>query len=149
MNSATIYNLGSFNIDRVYRVPHIVRAGETLAASSLSEFAGGKGVNQSVALARAGASVVHIGKIGSDGLWLRERIAAEGVETPAIMLSDSPTGQAIIQVDDRGENSIVLLAGANARVTDDDIDRALARNVCRCGTYQRIRSAIHRAAREG
>jgi ribokinase len=126
MKPATVYNLGSLNVDRVYRVPRIVRAGETLAASSLLEFAGGKGANQSVALARAGAHVVHIGKIGADGLWLRDRLAAEGIDTRTIIVSEAPTGQAIIQVDDRGENSIVLLAGANAKVTPDEIDTALS-----------------------
>jgi ribokinase len=126
MNPPIVYNLGSLNIDRVFRVPHIVAPGETLAARSLAVFAGGKGANQSVALARAGAHVVHIGKIGSDGLWLRDKLAAEGVDTERILIGDSPTGQAIIQVDDAGQNSILLLAGANAEITPAEIDRALA-----------------------
>lgn len=126
MKPPVVYNLGSLNIDRVFRVPHIVQPGETLGALSLSEFAGGKGANQSVALARAGAHVVHIGKIGSDGLWLRDKLAAEGVDTQGILIGNSPTGQAIIQVDDRGQNSIVLLGGANAEITSAEIDAALS-----------------------
>ncbi len=125
MISPTVYNLGSLNIDRVFRVPHIVQPGETIAATSLAQFAGGKGANQSVALARAGARVVHIGKIGADGLWLRDKLAAEGVDTRGILVGDSPTGQAIIQVDNGGQNSIVLLAGANAEITPAEIDEAL------------------------
>ncbi len=126
MKTPIVYNLGSLNVDRVFRVPHIAAPGETLAAVSLTEFAGGKGANQSVALARAGAQVVHIGKVGPDGLWLRDKLAAEGVDTRAILVGDVPTGQAIIQVDDRGQNSIVLLAGANAQITPAEIDAALA-----------------------
>ena len=126
MNPAVVYNLGSLNIDRVFRVPHIVRPGETLGASSLEVFAGGKGANQSVALARAGAQVVHIGKVGPDGLWLRDKLAANGVDTRAISVGETPTGQAIIQVDDSGQNSIVLLAGENAEITPAEIDAALA-----------------------
>ncbi len=126
MTTPTVYNLGSLNIDRVFRVAHIVRPGETLASTSLAEFAGGKGANQSVALARAGARVVHIGKIGADGVWLRDRLAAEGVDVGSIAVGTAPTGQAIIQVDDAGQNAIVLLSGANAEITPEEIDAALA-----------------------
>jgi ribokinase len=121
-----VYNLGSLNIDRVFRVPHLVRPGETLAASSYAELAGGKGLNQSVALVRAGAHLTHIGKVGVDGVWLREKLAAEGVDTQFVSLGNGATGQAIIQVDDAGENSIVLLAGANIQIAAEEIDRALA-----------------------
>jgi ribokinase len=121
-----VYNLGSLNIDRVFRVPHLVRPGETLAASSYAELAGGKGLNQSVALARAGAPVTHIGRVGADGLWLREKLAAEGVDTQFVSVGPGATGQAIIQVDDAGENSIVLLAGENTQIVAEEIDQALA-----------------------
>ena len=77
----SILNLGSLNIDRVLRVPHIARAGETIASTSLHEFAGGKGANQSIALARAGARVAHLGRIGTDGRWLLEKLNAEQVDT--------------------------------------------------------------------
>ena len=121
-----VLNVGSLNIDRVYRVPHIARPGETLAASSLQVFAGGKGANQSVALARAGARVGHCGRVGPDGTWLIEKLAAQGVLTQWIAAGPAPTGQAIIQVADDGENAIVLLAGANHEITAADVDAALA-----------------------
>ncbi len=127
MNTPIIYNLGSLNLDRVFRVPHIASPGETLAASSLTTYPGGKGANQSVALARAGARVVHIGRIGTDGQMLRERLADEGVDVRHVVeMSDTPSGQAIIQVDDQGQNSIVILAGANGAITAADIEAALA-----------------------
>jgi ribokinase len=121
----SIINVGSLNIDRVLRVPRIAQPGETIAATSLAETAGGKGANQSVAIARAGGRVVHVGKVGPDGAWLRDRLHAEGVDTRHIRTSGGPTGQAIIQVDDSGQNSIVIVAGANAEITPDEIDAAL------------------------
>lgn len=123
---ARVYNLGSLNIDRVLRVKQLVRPGETIAASSLAELAGGKGLNQSVAMARAGANVVHLGKVGADGGWLRDKLAGEGVDTRFILQSSCATGQATIQVDDAGQNSIVLLAGANSEITSAEIGTALA-----------------------
>lgn len=127
MSAPVIYNLGSLNLDRVFRVPRIVLPGETLAASSLSLYPGGKGANQSVALARAGARVVHIGRIGADGQMLRERLAAEGVDVRHVVeAKGTPSGQAIIQVDDAGQNSIVILAGANDTITATDVEAALA-----------------------
>lgn len=121
-----IYNLGSLNIDRVFHVAHIVRPGETIASTSSAEFAGGKGANQSVALARAGATVAHIGLIGPDGAWLRDKLAEENVDTRWIRQGEGPTGQAIIQVDAAGQNAIVLLAGANQQIMPEEIDAALA-----------------------
>lgn len=120
-----VLNLGSLNIDRVFRVPHLVRGGETLASRSVQVFAGGKGANQSTALARAKAAVAHCGRVGPDGAWLIERLAAEGVDTRWIAVGDTPTGQAIIQVDDSGENAIVLLHGANHEIDQAQIDAAL------------------------
>lgn len=123
-----VLNFGSVNIDHVYRVPHIVRPGETLACSSLQVFAGGKGANQSVALARAGAPVYHAGLVGRDGGWLRERLASLGVNTDHLHVDpDSLTGNAVIQVADDGENAIVLSPGANHRLTRDQITRTLDR----------------------
>jgi len=120
-----ILNLGSLNIDRVFRVPRIVVPGETIASHSLQIFAGGKGANQSVALARAGAEVIHFGKIGHDGQWLLDKLGQCGVDTSVILLGDSPSGQALIQVDDAGQNAIVVSGGANEEITSDDVDRAL------------------------
>jgi ribokinase len=121
-----ILNLGSLNVDRVFRVARIVRAGETIASTSLALFAGGKGANQSVALARAGVKVAHAGKIGADGRWLLDKLAHEGIDTARVLIGDSPTGQALIQVDDAGENAIVLVAGANQQITPAEVDAALA-----------------------
>jgi ribokinase len=120
-----IFNLGSLNLDRVLRVARLVRAGETVAAQASHTFAGGKGANQSVALARAGASVMHIGAVGHDGRWLVDLLAAEGVDTTPIDITAEASGEAIIQVDDAGENSIIIWPGANARISPEHIDRAL------------------------
>jgi len=79
-----LFNLGSINIDHVYRVPHLVCAGETLSSQAYDRGAGGKGFNQSIAAARAGAAVVHIGAIGGDGRWLSELLAKEGVDVSGI-----------------------------------------------------------------
>jgi ribokinase len=122
----SILNLGSLNVDRVLAVDHLAAAGETIAARSLAMFAGGKGANQSVALARAGAQVAHAGKIGADGAWMLEKLAVEGVDTSLVEVGPGSTGQAIIQVDAAGENSIVIWPGANDEITPDDVDRTLA-----------------------
>jgi ribokinase len=117
-----LLNLGSLNIDLVYRIPHIVRPGETLASTSFLRGPGGKGLNQSLAAARAGASVAHAGRIGPDGAFLCELLAADGVDTSRTpTLPDTPTGHAIIQVADSGENSIVLFAGANHALAPADL----------------------------
>lgn len=118
---------GSLNIDYVYQVPHFVAGGETLAAGSLSRFSGGKGLNQSVALARAGLEVRHAGAVGRDGLFLLEELRAAGVDTGHVeVLEDVPTGHAVIQRTPSGENCILLYGGANRRITPAQIDRVLA-----------------------
>lgn len=122
----TVYNLGSINADYFYRVPHLVGPGETLAATDLTTGLGGKGANMSVAAARAAARVVHSGAIGSDGRWEAERLLEYGVDTRCIAEVGAPTGHAIICVDGQGENSIVLLAGANHAITEDVIGAALS-----------------------
>ena len=121
-----ILNFGSLNIDLVYQVEHIARPGETIASSSHQVFAGGKGANQSAALARAGARVFHAGQVGPDGQWLVDKLAGLGVDVQQIRVGDVPTGHAIIQVDRHGQNSIVLFAGANARIDRGAIDTALS-----------------------
>ena len=121
-----ILNFGSLNIDLVYQVEHIARPGETIASSSHQVFAGGKGANQSAALARAGASVFHAGQVGPDGQWLVDKLAGLGVDVQHIRVGDVPTGHAIIQVDRQGQNSIVLFAGANAEIDRGAIDVVLS-----------------------
>ncbi len=122
----SILVFGSLNIDHVYQVEHLVRPGETLPSAEYRRFQGGKGANQSVALARAGADVFHAGRIGPEGLWLRDAIAAEGVNVTHVGLDNQPTGHAIIQVDPAGENSILLYGGANLTVTSDDAHYVLS-----------------------
>ncbi|GMK54553.1 hypothetical protein CspeluHIS016_0111390 [Cutaneotrichosporon spelunceum] len=105
---------GSINIDEVYTLPHIVRPGETIASTGFERKTGGKGSNQAYAAARAGGRVVLDAQIGSDGLAVRDRIAAGGVDVSRVrVIEDEVTGRAIIQRSATGENSIVLYAGAN------------------------------------
>lgn len=121
-----ILNLGSCNIDYVYQVPHIVKAGETLSSKSLVRFPGGKGLNQSIAAARAGASVYHGGCCGADGGFLLDVMRESGVNTDFVNTLECRNGHAIIQVEDGGQNSIFLFGGSNERVTPEIIDRILA-----------------------
>lgn len=108
-----IFNLGSLNVDYVYRVPHFVRPGETLASTELNIFPGGKGLNQSIALSKAGIDVIHGGLLGSDGDLLLDTLQTAGVHTAHIKKLNIQSGHAIIQVDENGQNSILLYAGAN------------------------------------
>ncbi|MFK7958215.1 MAG: ribokinase [Lysobacterales bacterium] len=108
-----ILNYGSINIDYVYQLPAIVEPGQTLASEGLSKGLGGKGANQSVAIAAAGGEVTHLGQLGKDGRWAAEELAQRGVNTRLITLADEPSGHAIIQVDRQGENAIVVHGGAN------------------------------------
>jgi ribokinase len=121
-----IVNFGSINLDFVYRVERLVAPGETIQTLSQQRFAGGKGFNQSIALARAGAQVRHVGRVGEDGRWLVNMLAEEGVETGDIEFAMTPTGHAIIQVDARGENSILVHGGANRDLTKDALVRVCA-----------------------
>ncbi|NJL31232.1 MAG: ribokinase [Phycisphaerales bacterium] len=113
-----VLNFGSVNMDVVFQVEHIVRPGETISSYQRKTHAGGKGANQSVALARAGVKVFHAGRVGNDGRWLLEKLGNEGVDVKYLEVGEDPTGQAMIQVDTRGQNSIVLFAGANRKITD-------------------------------
>ena len=121
-----ILNIGSINIDHVYEVEHFVRPGETLSSLSYTIFAGGKGFNQSVALARAGAATFHAGRVGKDAGWLLRRLQKEGVDTAHVNVDGVATGHAIIQVIPSGENAIVLYGGANQVVTESDLASALS-----------------------
>jgi len=121
----TVYNVGSINIDYVYRVAHFVQPGETLASRSLETLLGGKGANQSVALARANCTVRHVGRVSRSDAWAVELLADAGVDTTLLHQVDEPSGHAIIQVDDAGENAIVLHGGANQGFTEQNIIDAL------------------------
>ena len=122
----TIWNLGSINADFVYSVPHIPAPGETLASTGRQVYLGGKGTNMSVAAARAGAHVRHVGAVGADGRWAVERLMEYGVDTRHIAEIGTETAQAIIAVDTRGENSIILHPGANHVVPSDVVRSALS-----------------------
>lgn len=117
-------NFGSLNVDMVYTVDHCVRPGETTASSRLEFFCGGKGLNQSAALARAGARVYHAGCVGEDGGRLLNVLNESSVDTSLVRVSKSPSGHAIIQVDANGQNSILLFGGANKEISDCDIEKA-------------------------
>ncbi len=122
-----ILSLGSLNLDHVYAVDHFVKAGETIASLGMNEFCGGKGLNQSVALSRGGADVYHAGKIGADGVVLRERLASSGVNVDYTMVEPGvPTGHAIIQVDPKGQNCIIIHGGSNQAIDPVFIDEVVS-----------------------
>lgn len=149
-----VVNFGSLNIDYVYRVDHFVQPGETMSAQSLQIQCGGKGLNQSVALARAGVETWHAGLIGPEGHFLKETLDRAGVHTRFVEESAGSTGHAIIQVDSTGQNSILLHDGANGRLTPDFVtavldqfsagDTVLLQNETSC-----VEEIIHQAARRG
>lgn len=116
--------VGSLNIDLVTRVERHPKPGETVMGSGLERWAGGKGANQAVAAAAAGAAVVMVGCVGSDeaGTAYIARLSALGIDVKGIRVElGCPTGHALITVDEMGENSIVVVAGANAAVGRDDL----------------------------
>lgn len=121
-----VLNFGSLNIDYVYRVDSFVKPGETKAARSLSVYPGGKGLNQSLAMARAGIDVAHAGRVGKEGAFLIETLRSSGVDTSCVETAETATGHAIIQVDDAGSNCILLFGGANRMMETDFIDRVLS-----------------------
>ena len=121
-----LLNFGSCNIDNVYSLENIVKSGETVSTYSLELFAGGKGLNQSIAAAKAGMSVFHAGCIGKDGAMLSSLLCESGVDITHLKVLDSErTGHAIIQVSRAGENCILLYGGANLKVGKEFIDKVL------------------------
>ena len=121
-----ILNFGSLNIDYVYRVPRMVRPKETLACDGMEQFLGGKGFNQSVALARAGAPVFHAGLIGEDGGVFLDACREYGIDAGHIRRIPGRSGHTIIQVDPAGENCILLYGGANRALDEAYIEQVLA-----------------------
>jgi Sugar kinases, ribokinase family len=116
-----ILNFGSLNYDYVYSVDHILMPGETLAAGRMETFCGGKGLNQSVALAKAGAEVWHAGMVGEDGGALLELCAKNGVNISLVQTIPGKSGHTVIQVDKNGQNSILLFGGSNRCLTREYI----------------------------
>ena len=121
-----VLSFGSLNLDYVYSVEHFVRAGETISSLSRNVHRGGKGLNQSVALARAGAETYHCGRMGNDGAMLRDWLVENGVDVSNLKTdAENATGHAIIQVEPNGQNCIIICAGTNGLITEADIDEAL------------------------
>ncbi|WP_313474831.1 ribokinase [Agrobacterium pusense] len=128
-----IITFGSLNADMIYRVQDAPEDGQTISADSFSLEAGGKGANQALAAARDGADVLMAGAVGSDPLsrTALENLAACGVDTGHVMVTDAPTGNAAVLVDSKGRNRIVISAGANALATQDQLsDEQLQQASC-------------------
>ena len=121
-----VYNLGSINLDHIYKVPHLPAPGETLAANGYSVGLGGKGANQAVAVAKAGARSILIGAVGAEGAVARDALVGYGVDVSRVTISKTPTGHAIINVDPQAENAIVIYAGANLSITGAFVAEVLA-----------------------
>ncbi len=120
-----IINFGSLNIDKVCSVEEFVQPGETIMATGYSVNAGGKGLNQSVAAARAGAQVLHAGAVGSDGLFLKEILADAGADVSCLRVMDTESGCAFIEVNSKGQNRIIVSAGTNRMYTEEYIKNVL------------------------
>ena len=120
-----VLNFGSLNLDYVYTVDHFVMPGETISSTSRTIKHGGKGLNQSVALARAGADVAHAGCIGEGGESLKEMLKENGVDVSALVRTDEMQGHTVIQVNPDGENCIILYGGSNQCIAEEQIGRTL------------------------
>ncbi len=121
-----IFNLGSINIDYTYLVPYFVRPGETLESDDYNIGLGGKGVNQSLAIARAKGMVSHWGRVSSIDAWVTSELESAGVDVKDIELTPEPSGHAIIQIDALGENAILLFSGANHGFTREKMTALVA-----------------------
>lgn len=120
-----VVNFGSLNIDHVYAVDHFCRAGETIHTKSYTQNAGGKGLNQSIAVSRSGQKVHHAGLLGPEGTRLAELLSSSGVDLRYLKHTDVPQGHAVIQVQPDGQNCIFLYGGSNQAVTPQEIDEVL------------------------
>ena len=121
-----VLNIGSMNIDYVYSVDHIILPGETESTGGMNVFLGGKGINQSMALAKAGAEVYHAGLVGEDGQMFLDACKEYGVNSDYIKKIEGKTGHTIIQVDKNAQNSILLFGGANRELTKEFVDDVLS-----------------------
>lgn len=121
-----VLNIGSLNLDYVYQVDHIIRPGETEATGERSIFLGGKGMNQSCALAKAGVETYHAGLIGEDGTAFLDACEEYGVHADYIRTVHAPTGHTVIQLDKNAQNSILLFGGANQMLTKEYVDEVLS-----------------------
>ena len=121
-----VLNLGSMNLDLVYSVDHIVQPGETESSTGMNTFLGGKGMNQSVALAKAGVEVYQGGMIGEDGQPFLDACGEFGVHADYIRKIPGKSGHAIIQIDRNAQNCILLFGGANQCLTEEYVDETLS-----------------------
>lgn len=121
-----VLNFGSLNLDYVYSVDHMVTPGETLASYGMNIFCGGKGLNQSIALAKAGVEVYHAGMIGEEGQILLDTCKEGGVKADYIKKTEGKSGHTIIQVDKSGQNCILLYGGANRSITKEYVNEVLS-----------------------
>ena len=121
-----ILNYGSMNLDHVYQVPHFVQPGETICAAGMNLFCGGKGLNQSIAVAKAGGKVCHAGIVGEDGGGMVEELRRAGVDVSLIRRAPGPSSHTVIQVDPSGQNSIIVYSGENMRLSPRDLDQILS-----------------------
>ena len=117
---------GSLNIDKTYSLTDFVHPGETVSALKMEQFCGGKGFNQAVALRRAGNEVCFAGAVGADGDFLLDALDRNGIDRTFVKQTAGATGHAIIQLDARGQNCIIILAGANGEITPADVEKTLA-----------------------
>ncbi len=121
-----VLNFGSLNYDYVYSVDHAVAAGETMDSYGMETFFGGKGLNQSIALARAGVWVFHAGLVGEDGQGFLDLCKQSGVDTTYVKMIPGKSGHTIIQVDKNAQNCILLYGGANRSITKEYVDKVLS-----------------------
>lgn len=122
----TIFNLGSINIDHTYHLDYFVEKGETLVASDYQIALGGKGANQSVAIAKAKGQVFHIGAIGQADKKFLKLLASCGVNTSYVQELDSPSGHAIVMVEKQtGQNQIIIYSAANRKIKKEQLENAL------------------------
>ena len=119
---------GSYNIDKVYSLPHLPERGEMLACDALETHVGGKGLNQALALQKAGAEVIAAGMVGPDGGYLTDYLAKNGVDISSVGVCDTPTGHAIIGVDPQGRNQMLIFGGANRAITESYCDAVLEKH---------------------
>lgn len=117
---------GSLNIDKTYSLTDFVHPGETVSALKMEQFCGGKGFNQAVALRRAGNEVCFAGAVGTDGGFLLDALDRNGIDRTFVKQTEGATGHAIIQLDAKGQNCIIILAGANGEITVADVEKTLA-----------------------
>lgn len=121
-----VLNFGSLNIDYVYQMAHFIRPGETAPCKTLTAGCGGKGLNQSIVLAQAGTQVFHAGLYGKEGEFLLSKMEEKGVDTSLMRMGQGQNGHAIIQVDEGGQNCIILYGGTNQQITESYADEVLS-----------------------